>query len=203
MKKHFAVVAATALFFGFAAGCISYQYEGGKGEKETESVKVFSDSSRIGRPYSVLGQARVSGNYQEVSRDRMVRKLIAEAGKCGADAILIVEQQVVPLAEGKGDNGFMTAFDYDDTNRSWSQLYRDVDQRYGNIRNRTPGGSNGSLALRYRRIIRAEFLKYLPEEGGTSAPAAPATPAIPETPAAPAASAAPAAAPSAEAPTAK
>ena len=191
MKKHFAVVIAAALFFGVAAGCISYQYEGGKGEKETESVKVFSDSARIGRPYSVLGEARVSGNYQEVSRDRMVRKLIAEAGKCGADAILIVEQQVVPLAEGRGDSGFMTAFDYDDTNRSWSQLYRDVDQRYGNIRNRTPGGSNGSLALRYRRIIRAEFLKYLPEEGEKSAPATPAAPA------------APAAAPSAEAQTAK
>ena len=172
MKKHFSGMIAAVLVVGLAAGCISYQYEGGKGEKETESVKVFSDATRIGRPYSVLGEARVSGNYQEVSRDRMVRKLLSEAGKCGADAILIVEQQVVPLAEGRGEGGFLTAFDYDDTNRSWSQLYRDVDQRYGNIRNRTPGGSGSALALRYRRIIRAEFLKYLPEDAERSVPAA-------------------------------
>ena len=179
MKKHWAGMIAATLVFGLAAGCMSYQYEGEKGEKETESVKVFSDSARVGRPYSVLGEARVSGNYQEVSRDRMVRKLISEAGKCGADAILIVEQQVVPMTENKEGGGFMTAFDYDDTNRSWSQLYRDVDQRYGNVRNRAPGGSNGSLALRYRRIIRAEFLKYLPEEAAP-APAAPAAPAAGE-----------------------
>ena len=179
MMKGLFVTIAAGIFFLLAAGCISYQYDGGRAEpgEKAEKVSVFSDSARIGRPYSVLGEARVSGNYQEVSRDRMVRKLISEAEKCGADAILIIEQQVVPLAEGQGVGGFMTAFDYDDTNRSWSQLYRDVDQRYGNIRNRTSGGSGGSLALRYRRIIRAEFLKYLPDEAGSSAPAVSAAPA--------------------------
>ena len=172
MRNQIFGMIAAALLCGLVAGCMSYQYEGGKGEKETDSVKVFSDSAKVGRPYSVLGEARVSGNYQEVSRDRMVRKLMFEAGKCGADAILIVEQQVVPMTEGRGGGGFLTAFDYDDTNRSWSQLYRDVDQRYGNIRNRTPGGSGSALALRYRRIIRAEFLKYLPEDAERSVPAA-------------------------------
>ena len=166
-------LAALALaFLSFAAGCMSYQYEGGRGEKATSGVKVFSDSSRIGRPYSVLGEAKVSGNYQEVSRDRMVKKLISEAEECGADAILVVEQQVIPLTEGNSGGGFLTAFDYDDTNRSWSQLYRDVDQRYGNIRNRQVAGPSGSsLQIRYRRVIRAEFLKYLPEGAASAAPA--------------------------------
>ena len=102
----------------------------------------------------------VSGSYQQVSRDRMIAKLKSEAQKCGADAVLIVEQQVLPedmIRTGR-QTGFFSAFDYDDTSRSWGELHRDVDMTYGSIgkdpkKNPAPGIAD------YKRIIRAEFLR--------------------------------------------
>ena len=153
-----------------AAGCVSYEYKGESGGAPTDSVAVFMNSGKIGRPYQVLGEATVAGDYHEVTRDRLMDKLVGEAEKCGADAVLIVEQQVLPYGGDSPAQGrFLTAFDYDDSNRSWSQVYRDVDQRYGRLfsSNDTPGGASRG----YRRIIRAEFLKYRdagssPEVGG-------------------------------------
>ena len=46
----------------------------------------------------------------------------------------------------------------DDTNQSWSQVYKDVDQRYGRLFGSGDAGTPGVQG--YRRIIRAEFLKY-------------------------------------------
>ena len=156
-----------------AAGCVSYEYKGEKGGEPTDSVAVFMDSGKIGRPYQVLGEATVSGDYHEVTRDRLMDKLVSEAEKSGADAVLIVEQQVLPYGTGSSpaQGRFLTAFDYDDSNQSWNQVYRDVDQRYGNLFNSSLQGlitRDGSGAARknvgtargYRRIIRAEFLKY-------------------------------------------
>ena len=153
-----------------AAGCVSYEYKGESGGAPTDSVAVFMNSGKIGRPYQVLGEATVAGDYHEVTRDRLMDKLVGEAEKCGADAVLIVEQQVLPYGGDSPAQGrFLTAFDYDDSNRSWSQVYRDVDQRSGRLfsSNDNPGGASRG----YRRIIRAEFLKYRdagssPEVGG-------------------------------------
>ena len=173
MKTNF-VIAALALLT-LAAGCVSYEYKGEKGGEPTTSVAVFMNSTKIRRTYQVLGEATVSGDYREVPRDRLMGKLISEAEKNGADAVLIVEQQVLPYGVASGAQGrFMTAYDYDDTNQSWNQLYRDVDQRYSNLFNTTlqgvitRRGSNDSsadapatvAARGYKRIIRAEFLRY-------------------------------------------
>ena len=121
----------------------------------------------------MLGEATVSADYQDVTRDRMMKKLIGEAEKNGADAVLIVEQQVLPYGTVSSAQGrFMTAYDYDDTNQSWNQVYRDVDQRYSNLFNSSLQGiisrrgtsaaaqETVGAARGYRRIIRAEFLKY-------------------------------------------
>ena len=166
-------IAALALL-ALVSGCISYEYKGEKGDGPSASVAVFMSSAKIRRTYQVLGEATVSGDYHEVSRDRMMAKLISEAEKTGADAVLIVEQQVLPYGTASGAQGrFLTAYDYDDTSQSWNQVYRDVDQRYSNLFNTTlqgvitrsgggsTGGSSGAAAARgYKRIIRAEFLRY-------------------------------------------
>ena len=169
MKSSMTIFALALLL---AAGCVSYEYKGEKGGEPTDSVAVFMNSGKIVRPYQVLGEATVAGDYHEVTRDRLMNKLIGEAEKCGADAVLIVEQQVLPYGGSSPAQGrFLTAFDYDDSNQSWSQVYRDVDQRYGNLFNSSlqgmisrRGGSaareNVGTARGYRRIIRAEFLKY-------------------------------------------
>ena len=193
---------SSRLFAAFAAavlltGCISMEYTGEKlPPKDPDSkVPVYTDSAKVTRPYQVLGVAKVSGDYQEVSRDRMVEKLRTEARKCGADAILIVEQQVIP-GDLKVTRSpvFTTAFDYDDTNGNWSQLSRDVDQNFArpgakgiSLGERvTVGGgsttSSAGSANNFRRVIRAEFLRYHEK------PAEPAKPA--EKPAQPAAEAA-------------
>ena len=159
MKLFFALLCAALVLF--VSGCVSYSYTGEKGGSPSEKVAVFSDSGKIGRPYQVLGQAVVSADYQQVSRDRMMEKLTSEARKNGADAVLIVEQQVLPrdVISKTGNKGFFTAFDYDDTNRSWGELYRDVDVTIGNI-GQKPASNESTGIAEDRRIIRAEFLRY-------------------------------------------
>lgn len=163
-------IAALALL-ALVSGCVSYEYKGKSGDGPTSSVAVFMNSGKIRRTYEVLGTAVVSGDYHEVSRDRLMNKLISEAEKNGADAVLVVEQQVLPYGSASGAQGrFLTAYDYDEVNRSWSQVYRDVDQRYTNLFNTTlqgvitrsgSSGSSGNAAARnYKRIIRAEFIRY-------------------------------------------
>ena len=158
MKVVFVLVFSAV--FLFISGCVSFSYTGEKAQENSGRIAVFSDSAKIKRPYKVQGQAVVSGNYQHVSRDRMMEKLIREAGKAGADAVLIVEQQVLPagMVSGSRGQGFFTAFDYDDTNRSWGELYRDVDVNFGSIGKTSASGSSGISGS--KRIIRAEFLRY-------------------------------------------
>ena len=157
MKTFLCVIAAVGS--ALLSGCISFDYEG-KSEapvRSAENIRIFNDATAIKESYSVLGTATVSGYTQDVSRDRMIAKLRSEAHKCGASAILIVEQQIVSVNSDSGSQPFTTAFDYDDSSNSWSQLYRDVDQNFSNTRRSkhsyvTPGAT--------RRIIRAEFLRY-------------------------------------------
>ncbi|MBE6375048.1 MAG: hypothetical protein E7050_01160 [Lentisphaerae bacterium] len=158
MKKLFAFIAAAAFF----CGCVNIEYSGTTaGVRESDAqIAVFTDSARITRSYTVLGTATASGNYQDVSRDRMIEKLRDKAAQCGADAILIVEHQVTADDNAPAANpAFMTAYDYDTTEGNWKQLYEDVDRNFVNTnRNRTSttaGSSNN-----FTRIIRAEFIRY-------------------------------------------
>ena len=139
-------------------GCVSFDYVGKREApvKPASDIRVYNDSGAVKRQYKVLGVAAVSGNCRDVSRERMIEKLREEAHKCGADAILIVEQQITTVGEDSGNQPFYTAFDYDDTDRSWSQIYRDVDQNFANTRRSVRPLSPGSA----RRIIRAEFLRW-------------------------------------------
>ena len=155
---------AVMVFLLMCSGCVSYTYSGEKCAASEKDPVVFSDSGRIGKKYQVLGTAVVSGDYQQISRDRMVDKLKKEARKCGADAVLIIEHQVLPadMVSSGRRSGFFTAFDYDDTSRSWGELYRDVDVNFGNIgKNSSAAGSSGISGS--KRIIRAEFLRYTGE----------------------------------------
>ena len=158
MKKFLSAAAAAVTLI--LAGCVSYSYTGEKAPAGNAEAQVFTDSAKIDFPYQVLGKAVVSGSYQQVSRDRMIAKLKSEAQKCGADAVLIVEQQVLPedmIRTGR-QTGFFTAFDYDDTNRSWGELHRDVDMTYGSI-GKNAGNNAAPGIADYKRIIRAEFLR--------------------------------------------
>ena len=160
MKSIFMFLCVAVL--AVCSGCVSYSYTGEKCARSSNAVAVFTDSAKIKSPYQVLGTAVVSGNYQHVSRDRMVEKLRSEARSAGADAVLIVEQQVLPrhvIARSAREKGFFTAFDYDDSSRSWGELYRDVDVTIGNIGKSRPAETAEGISD-YKRVIRAEFLRY-------------------------------------------
>ena len=88
---------AALLFAAVLCGCVSVEYHGecAAAREGDAQIAVFTDATKITRPYTVLGTATASGNYQEVSRDRMIDKLRSKAASCGADAMLIVEQQVI------------------------------------------------------------------------------------------------------------
>ena len=159
MMKHLFALISAAVILG---GCVNIEYTGTTAEvRDTEAqIAVFTDSARITRPYTVLGTATASGNYQEVSRDRMISKLREKAAECGADAILIVEHQVVADAKQLTSNqAFMTVYDYDTTEGNWKQLYEDVDRNFVNTRRNHTSTTAGSTNF-FTRIIRAEFLRY-------------------------------------------
>lgn len=158
MKKTvFTIIALSAIVLSF--GCMSYSYEGKKENpvKAAEHIRIFTDASKIEKSYTVLGIARVSGYAQDVSVDRMLAKLRSEAHKCGASAILIVEQQLVPADSAAETPVFTTAFDYDDTNQNWSMIHRDVDQNFSNTFRAKNQPGNPEAA---RRVIRAEFIRW-------------------------------------------
>lgn len=159
MKSLLTLICGTLLFV--LSGCISYSYDGKSTGKLSEKVTVFNEAGKIKRPYTVLGRAVVSGPYQQVSRDRLVAKLAAEAKKCGADAVLIVDQQILPdnIEGSSGNGGFFTAYDYDSSSRSWGELYRDVDVVIGNIGQNSSAAGAGSVSD-YKRVLKAEFLRY-------------------------------------------
>ncbi len=139
------------------AGCVSYDYEGESAPATAkDALKMYTDARQIKSAYRELGTATVSGNYQNVSRERMIDKLKSEAAENGADAVLIVEQQVEPVAEEASSSGtYRTAIDADTTSASWNQIQSDVDQNYGNIRkDPTPATTV------YRRVIRAKFIRF-------------------------------------------
>jgi hypothetical protein len=154
MMKNIFAVAAMLIF----AGCVSYSYTGKYDTpvKEEKDMRIFTDPAKITRKYTVLGKATVSGNCQDVSRDRLVARLKSEAHDAGASAIIITDQQVVTESEDSGSSPFFTAFDADDTNSNWSQLQQDVDENFANTRRMKNVTSPGAS----RRIIHAEFIRY-------------------------------------------
>ena len=174
MKKFCALLSAVLL-----CGCVSVEYDGecAAARDGDVPVVVFTDATRIDRPYTVLGKASASGNYQEVSRDRMIAKLREKAASCGADAMLIVEQQVIAGDPAVTSNPvFSTSFDFDSTDGNWRQVTRDLDRDFVNTRRNRTSTTAGSIN-NFRRIIRVEFLRW--KENGSPAPAAkkPAEPA--------------------------
>ncbi|MDR0933251.1 MAG: hypothetical protein LBM70_09575 [Victivallales bacterium] len=146
------------VLFTVATGCVNFNYRGESSTPSANEAVVFTDATKIGKSYRVLGEATASGDYRDVSRDRLLNKLKKEAAAKGADAILITEQQVVPQSESRSvEPRFNTAYDYDSDSSNWRQIQQDVDVNYGNA---CGSLEEVSVNARYIRILRAEFLKY-------------------------------------------
>ena len=158
MKISF-VYAAIFAAVAFLSGCISFEYNGKCDAPADSEPVIVRNAAEIKRKFTILGQAQVSGNYQDVSRDRMTAKLVSEAKKRGADAVIVVDELVIPKSQGtvsSGKNRFATTFDADDDSRTWSQLSKDVDQDFA------PGRKEDIEigADVYIRQIKADFVKF-------------------------------------------
>ncbi|MCQ2379031.1 MAG: hypothetical protein MJ016_07505 [Victivallaceae bacterium] len=154
MKRFARFLAAASA--ALCAGCISYHYEGesAAGPTDADELKIYTEVARVPRKYRVLGTATVSADYQQVSREQLIKKLRSEAAEHGANAILLVEQQVLPTDTAKVDIAGRRAIDNDMGSDSWRNIHTDVDGEYGNVR-KTPG-----TTTLYSRTIRAEFLRF-------------------------------------------
>jgi len=169
--KNLLFFAALPLFL--LAGCVSYQYTDmtkGKVIPAYEgAVRIYTEKGKVPQNYEVLGEATVSGNYQNIKVDRMLDKLKSEAKKRGAAAVLITERQVIPYSMDMGDVPKRTAFDQDNSNHNWSELEQEIDQNIGNINfGKKQQAPSASPRSDFKRIIRAQYLRYLPE--GNTAP---------------------------------
>jgi len=85
-----------------AIGCASVNYVG-KSFDPTMKVAVYFDKKEIKREYTVIGQAIGSGTFG-ASNEKIQKKLIEEAKKNGADAILItgLGKSHVPVGDKGG-----------------------------------------------------------------------------------------------------
>lgn len=132
------------------AGCVDFRYDGGTEAPGPDEVTVFNRADGVRRANRVFGRATVSGDYHEISRDRLIAKLKEEAHERGADAILITEQQVVPLCESRN---LEPRFPSDASlgSDSLAQIRRDVEMN---------GPDETRPNARYVRVLKADFLKY-------------------------------------------
>lgn len=150
--------ALLSLCMTLLAGCVNFQYDGGTEEPGTEEVVVFSQADSIRSPYRVFGKATVSGDYTDISRDRLIAKLKSEAEAKGADAILITEQEVLPEPGSRSvEPRFSVGADYDGDAGSMRLIQRGMDLTYGCYRDPM---ENEIVNTRYLRVLKAEFLKY-------------------------------------------
>jgi len=85
-RSNFKLSSAFILVTLLAIGCASVNYVG-KSFDPTTSVDVYFSKEEIKMEYTVLGHAIGSGTI--VSNDKIQEKLIEEAKRKGADAILI------------------------------------------------------------------------------------------------------------------
>jgi len=147
MKKYLSALAAALML----TGCIHFSYDGRKLDEPSKEVTLFEQNQKIEYPYDVLGTAKVSADYDNVSRDRMEQKLLDRAMEYGADAVLITGEKValedtdVPMRSDFSIPGFS-----DSENSSTSAVRRDFQSYQG----------DGPTTNLYRRILTAEFIKY-------------------------------------------
>ncbi len=149
-----------AFVLGLAfCGCVHFSYTGESLTAVAEPAPIFNKPEKVPRSYEVLGKAVVYGDYQDVSRERLEKKLSDEAAKHGADAVLITTMQVLPTDSIPTiDAEYRTAqITSAETMYSMNELQKDFDGGYGQAFSNKPVTP---VIRDYRRIIRAEFLRY-------------------------------------------
>lgn len=149
--------AAAALMF--VTACMHIDY---KGEMlpATNKVEIFTDKAKITQPFKVIGNAMASGPYDKYTLDEMKKALKEKAMESGADAVLITSHEVIPDDQVRRDQFYSSTVGKsvnDDSSDDISRIRQDFDKNYGQY-----GQSDKKSEVRtYKRVIKAEFLKYI------------------------------------------
>ena len=159
MKKSSLLMAVLSAVL--AAGCVSFQYEG-EALPPVEQAKFYSSPTQLSEPYQVLGTAVASGAYQEVSIDRLKDRLLEEAARRGADAVLLLSNQVVRGGSSLEEPGLRLAYTATGGTDSGNlnQVSRDFDAGgYGQVNfSGEPQPPVGSVT-NYRRVLKVQFIR--------------------------------------------
>ena len=166
MKKFgFFAALSLGLTLGLASGCVHFDYEGETAPETGTPVTTVSRETVLPGNTRTLGRAVVWGDYRDVSRDRLVERLEAEAAERGANTVRITAEQVVPAGTAVQLDPAVVTMDTvnSDNTSSMNRLQRDFDGGYGKAelfgKNERPAERNAIAGARdYTRIIRAEFL---------------------------------------------
>ena len=151
--KLFAVVVAAMLL----GGCLSVNTQVTEKFEPTVDIVKYNKAEEVPHQYTVFGTCSVQGNYQDYSLDDLYRKILSEAEKVGADAIIIKSIRVVPHGRAVAFNPTLNIIGATDgaNSMSWEDINKDFDGGYGSIRNKNIG-----TMPNYDRTVTAEFIKY-------------------------------------------
>ena len=187
--KRFIAAGLTLFALALGSGCVHFSYEGESMPAATQDIRLYFDAAKVPAQYTVLGKAVAYGSYQDVTRERLEARLLSEAESRGADAVLVTAVQVVPEGQAVTIDPALRTMETVSADNTYSlnQLQKDFDGGYGQAQFGLfyPRGDRPVTPVirEYRRIFRAEFLRYtapLPKK-----PAAPATPPADAAPARP------------------
>lgn len=159
MKDNILLAVSAVSIAVLSIGCVNVQYIG-KSYPETTNIKAYSSKSKVPEKYSVMGRAVVSAPYSS-SKEEMQDKLISKAEDNGADAVLITGYTIVPTGsvvreDQLTDTAPNDAYASDDDSRgNLRRMNQNFEYGYGRI-----GKGGGRDSRTYKRIIRAQFLKY-------------------------------------------
>ena len=159
----FTVLSAALLLL--TAGCVRFEYQGESFDAiPGNDTVIYAPGAKVPDGLAVIGTAIVSGDYQDVSRDRLEERLQNEAAARGATAVRLTAIQILPEAAGPVipvSELSAEAGDLNSTQRDQS-LRREFDGGYGTASYNLLGGKvndPAASARSYRRILRAEFLR--------------------------------------------
>ncbi len=156
LKKFLPGIAAICMTL--LGACVDIQYVG-KEYTPTQSAVIYTKKSQIPvKNYTVMGKAVVSAPYKQFSAKEVRAKIIKKAESVGANAVLVVQYEVVPDGQEREDQALddtpENAWPVDDNSESGIQELNDeFDYDYGG---ELPQGEVET----FKRVYRCLFLRY-------------------------------------------
>ncbi len=157
-------ILAAIPFMLFFNSCMNVQYVG-KSFPPTKNAAVYMHESEIPvKHYSIIGKAVATGHYNDYSGDDIKEGLRNKARENGADAVLIIDYEVLPnryvredqMLSEKRTNAWSIP---DDSGSTIKNMRQNFDYGYGDV-----GKAPSNRVKTYKRVYRALFLKYKKDE---------------------------------------